>query len=178
MWGGWARPFCGRSAALLRQTRCVASREGGECLCRNKSPVSAAIIVLWRPRVGCCTARGCLSTRSGGPDAHRGAGTGRPCLNGPACERSSAPPAREGLGYPGGPHTPCRRHGDPVPEHGNLLTEVLPERSLQAGPPAQEPEEVSPGRSRTRKPPPSGRRLHRHRHRWTRPWHRFRRRRP
>ena len=150
-----------RERRLAASTHSVARLEGGECLCRSRGPVSAAIVKLWRTRGAPHRPRG-QTDRARLPRHPQG------CRAGPASpertcgmRETPTPPARKGLGRPGGPQTPCPGHGDPEREHGNqrgLLTEAHPERSSQAVPPEPGPEEVPPGRSRTRRPPMSGRR--------------------
>ena len=80
------------------------------CVSRRRRAVANACRMQHRPRAHTDQAR-----RPRRPQG-RGAGSALPERT---CERTPAPPAREGLGQPGGPPTPCRRHGDPVPEHGN-----------------------------------------------------------
>ena len=71
-----------RERRLAASTHCVARLEGGECLCRSRGPVSAAILKLWRTR-------GALHR----PRGHRPG----PTAPTPAGARGRASPARTDL---------------------------------------------------------------------------------
>ena len=91
-----------RECRLAASTHSVASLEVGECLCRSRGPVSAAVVELWRMRI----VRGDTPTGPDGPDTRRGAGPGRPRPNGPvACERRPPPQPARAWGNRAGPQT-------------------------------------------------------------------------